>query len=99
MAEFAAHTYLVGGLFTHGGDYDTDYDDQPSGLKVCWDNENGEWREIACTEHGEPCWVPFVDGERQADGRCCDWHGLLKEFGPVWDGVRSPARELEWAWV
>jgi hypothetical protein len=99
MAEFAAHTYPVGGLYTHGGDIETHYDNQPRDLIVCWDQDDREWHLTACPEHDETCWVPFETDGPTPDGRHCDWNGQLQEFGPVWDGLQEPAREPDWAWV
>lgn len=98
MAEFAAHRYPVGGLYTHGGDRETHYDDMPRDLVTIWDRDDDQWQRVD-TEDGQ-YWYPVdANGQPVDDGLELDWHGLLDQFGPVWDGLLEPASEPDWAWV
>lgn len=97
MAHFFATQYAVGGLYTHGGDLETHYDDQPAGLTRVLDQNDDEWRETRC-EGDLVCWVPYLADEPMSEGRHCSWVELLDEFGPLWDGVAdNPPRCDDWA--
>ena len=83
MARYFAERYLVGGAYTHGGEYEHEIPTQPAGLKRVWDQDDNEWRELLID--GVPTWVPFSNGHPIPEPLELDWLELLIQFGPVTD--------------
>lgn len=80
MTTYEATPYLAGGLETHGGDWETHYDDIPAGLGHVWDDEGNRW--VQYEEDGKVLYTPSPRGP---EGRVCTGDELLEEFGPVTD--------------
>lgn len=99
MAEFAAHTYYVGGAWTHGGEPETHHDDMPRDLVTCWDIAEDNQYQRLDDEHGQRWYPVDHNGEPVTGDGGFGWTELLDEVGPVWDGLQEPAREPDWAWV
>lgn len=79
MAEYRSEPYLVGGLFTHGGDIERHYDYPPLGTNKAWDRGEKPWVRNPLTDE----WMPV--GATANDPRTCDWEGFLDEHGPAYD--------------
>lgn len=84
MTIYAAHRYLVGGLYTHGGDIEWEIDEQPASLVRAWTEDDGTWAEFV--DEDGPFWTPIDDnGQPLSDGIELTWAEFLQEFGPVYD--------------